>query len=52
MNYECPRCNFTFDAEPWDNGWCPKCELGFYWDECCNEDYSDCSAYIVWENYP
>lgn len=44
---ECPFCSAVFEGETWDNGECPKCKKGYYWEEWHTED--DFGAELLWE---
>jgi len=47
----CPFCEIDFEGRVWDSGNCPNCNEGYYWDEQCTEDYSDCWEIICWEKH-
>lgn len=46
----CPTCEeyFDDDKERYESGECPNCGREYYWEEVCNEDYTDCFSYIDW----
>lgn len=48
-DYQCEHCKHEFEAELYKIGNCPKCNCGFWWDENCTEDYSDCWEYVWWD---
>lgn len=49
--YECPICGEEIDVDPWDEGECPECGNGYFWDEDCTENYDDCWDTLEWESY-
>jgi len=45
----CDECDLYFKGEVWDDGWCPQCNRGYYWEEFKTED--DWWPEYYWDDY-
>lgn len=48
---ECPFCENKFTGYTWEEGTCPKCGEYYFWEEYCNEDFTDCYPQIWWKRF-
>ncbi len=51
-DFDCPSCDFEFEASRFEDGECPNCGNEYSYDgENCTEDYSDYWDEYTWRLY-
>lgn len=51
MGITCPVCNTKFEAELWENGNCPECGNGYWWEDYWNEETNESWYQVEWNKY-